>query len=163
MTSHTLTSPDGKINVEWDCGFNNPASNSVKIRIFAALTGLDDPAVCLLYASIIANTRNIIFTYKDGTPPDQIASLEKYWLWCIKNLFIREDGETVSIVDDEKAIQQSYKKFQRWVSSDLQVIWAEGYNKAQVMFPADDVYKHDNLLDPERLKDAAFLARGGQR
>ena len=162
MTSHELTSPDKTVTVEWDCGFRNPASDSVKLRIFETLTGQDDPAVCLLYAQVIATTRDIKFTYTDGTPPDQISSLEKFWGWCKVNLLVREDGENISVVDNPDVIRKSYALFQRWVSNDLQVIWAEGYNKAQVMFPAKDIYKPDALIDPVKLADAAFLAKDGQ-
>lgn len=164
MTSYELISPDKSVAVEWDCGFRNPASDSVKLRVFEVLSSesAGDSAVCLLYASILANTRDIQVTCTTGTPPDQITSLEKFWGWCKINLLVREDGETISVVDNPAVILKSYQLFERWVSNDLQVIWAEAYNKAQVMFPARDIYKPDALIDPDKLKDAVFLVNGGQ-
>lgn len=158
MASHTLTSPDEQITIEWDCGFRNPATDSIYSRVVKEIEE-SDTGVRIMYALIIANTRRITFTYKGGiAPPEAIASFEKFWVWCMQFLYIQEGGINVSVVENPEIIKASYKLFNRLVCNPLQEHWGTAYNKAQVLFPAADIFKPNSMLPTHLLEDEDFLA-----
>lgn len=157
MTSHTLTSPDLKIKVEWIVGSRNPATDSLYSRIVAAVQE-DDVSVRVLYALIMANTREIKFTCKT-TPPEQIAMLQQFWGWMTQYFYIQEAGVNVGITENADIIKASYVLFNRLVCNELQEHWGAAYNKAQVLFPSDDLVKPPSALPAGLLSDPDFLLR----
>lgn len=157
MTSHVLTSPDKLITIEWDCSYRNPVSDSSYLRI-AQATEEPDTGVRIAFSFLMANTRNITFTYKGGAPSEPIAQLEQFWEWAKEKLYIREGGVNISVVEDKPILQAAYPLFNRLVCNELQEEWATAYQKAQVLFPSKPEYKPDNQLTEDLLKNPDFLS-----
>lgn len=161
MTTYTLASEQDKTRVIFDCRFRNPVTESMTKRIIEAIP--DAGAVELLFAYIIANTREITFEYDPIAPRSEIVlSLEQFWVWCKLNFFLYEPGgsgdEIVGIVTNPETIVECYKRFNTMVFDKLQEHWAMAYKNAQVIFPASEFVRPDEQLTKELLKSPDFLA-----